>query len=108
MPQQALALANSSLCLEQARLLAGKLQKELPPGPLESQNRAFVNAAFERVLGRSPTREETTACQDYLGAGSKQLANPSRLAPFSSGPAALVPPAADPTSGRAKTWCTCS
>ena len=96
MPQQALALANSSLCLEQARLLAGKLQKELPPGPLESQNRAFVNAAFERVLGRSPTREETTACEDYLGAISKQLANPSRLAAFSSGPAALVAPATDP------------
>ena len=29
MPQQALALANSSLCLEQARLLAGKLEKDL-------------------------------------------------------------------------------
>ena len=91
MPQQALALANSSLCLEQARLLAGRLERELPRPALDS---AFVSAAFERVLGRSPTRDEMTACETYLRVEAKKLANLSVLSPFSSGPAATVPPAA--------------
>jgi Protein of unknown function (DUF1549)/Protein of unknown function (DUF1553)/Planctomycete cytochrome C len=96
MPQQALALANSSLCLEQARLLAGTLEKALASLPGQAHDTAFIAAAFERVLGRLPTRDETSACEDYLRAGSKQFANLSGLAPFSSGPAALVPPSADP------------
>jgi hypothetical protein len=96
MPQQALALANSSLCLEQARLLAGKLERDLPKESPVAHDTAFVIAAFERVLGRLPTRDETIACEDYLRSSAKQFADLARLAPFSSGPAALVPPSADP------------
>jgi hypothetical protein len=96
MPQQALALANSSLCLEEARRLAGILEKDLASLPGQAHDVAFITAAFERVLGRSPTRDETTACEEYLRAGSKQFASLSGLTPFSSGPAALVPPSADP------------
>jgi hypothetical protein len=96
MPQQALALANSSLCLEQARLLAGKLEKELSPQASRPGETEFVTAAFERVLGRLPTRDELNACEAYLLAESKQLADLSRLAPCSSGPASAVPPSADP------------
>ena len=61
MPQQALALANSSLCLEQARLLAGKLERGLADSHEAglSHDTAFVIAAFERVLGRLPTPDET-------------------------------------------------
>ena len=44
MPQQALALANSSLCLEQARLLAGRLEQELP--------RAHRAGARQRICDR--------------------------------------------------------
>ncbi len=59
-PQQALALANSSLCLEQARLLAGSLRMTRivlrhAASTRQQSNAAFVSAAFERVLGRSPT-----------------------------------------------------
>ena len=96
MPQQALALANSSLCLEQARSLAATLEKELASLPGRAHDTAFISAAFERVLGRLPTGEETKACEEYLRAGSKQFAKIAGLTPFSSGPAALVPPSADP------------
>src|SRR5262249_15043633 len=92
MPQQALALANSSLCLEQARLLAAALERQLGGGGVQSHNRAFVAAAFERVLGRLPTIDETTACDNYLLSATEQFADLSRLAPFSSGPAAAVAP----------------
>ncbi len=51
MPQQALALANSSLCLEQARLLAGKLEKELPPRPLESHEQSVCDRRIRASSG---------------------------------------------------------
>ncbi len=96
MPQQALALANSVLCLEQARLLAGELERGLACQSGQSHDTAFVIAAFERVLGRLPTGDEAAACEDYLRTGAKQFANLSGLAPFSSGPTATVGPSADP------------
>jgi len=95
-PQQALALANSSLCREQARLLAKRLVQQLPHLPSPSNDDAFVNAAFERVLGRPPAPDEKTACADFLGMQAKRLADRPRMTPFSTGPASTVPPAADP------------
>ena len=50
-PQQALALANSRLVLEQAGRLAGSLTSEVGTG--EANDAAFVDAAFERILGRA-------------------------------------------------------
>jgi Protein of unknown function (DUF1549)/Protein of unknown function (DUF1553)/Planctomycete cytochrome C len=96
MPQQALALANSSLCLEQARLLAARLNAGLARQSGQSRDTALIIAAFERVLGRLPTGDEMTACKDYLRAGARQFANLAGLVPFSSGPAAAVAPSADP------------
>jgi hypothetical protein len=96
MPQQALALANSSLCLEQARRLAGKLEGELASLSGQAHDMAFVTAAFEHVLGRLPTQDERSTCEDYLRAGAKQFANLTGLTAFSSGPVASVPPSADP------------
>jgi len=101
-PQQALALANSSLCLEQARLLATSLTNDTdrtsspPRANCECANAAFVRAAFERVLGRSPTSEEQAACEGYLIAQAKRLSDRSRLTPFAVGPASSVLPATDP------------
>jgi len=57
-PQQALALANSGLTLEQARLLAGKLEGN----NLES----FIEEAFARVLARHATRQEQKLCREFL------------------------------------------
>jgi len=58
-PQQALALANSQLVVDQARLLAGKLAG--------LKEEAFVRAAFLRVLARPASGEEVKACVAFLG-----------------------------------------
>jgi hypothetical protein len=88
MPQQALALANSGLGLDQARLLAARLRAD--------SEEAFIGAAFERVLGRTPTAEERSTCVHYLTEQSARLADARRLAAFASGPPAAVKPSADP------------
>jgi len=103
-PQQALALANSSLCLDQARLLAGRLTNEQAAARTSSPCRAnsegpdaaFVRAAFECVLGRSPTPQERAACEGYLIEQAKRLSDRSRLTPFTAGPRSSTLPAADP------------
>jgi len=59
-PQQALALGNSQLVVEQAHVLAGQLAAVADDG-------AFVRAAFLRVLARHATDEEVSACVGYLG-----------------------------------------
>ena len=61
MPQQALALANSELALAQARFLAGRISAEAG----ENAER-FITLAFRNVLARPPTREEQTACREFL------------------------------------------
>jgi hypothetical protein len=60
LPQQALALVNSDFVLTQAREVARQLG-----GPDDA---AFVRGAFELVLARSPTAEETAACVEFLHA----------------------------------------
>jgi hypothetical protein len=101
-PQQALALANSSLCLEQARLLARSLTREID-GDFSRSRRArfqsddaFIDAAFERVLGRFPTPAERSACSEYLITQAIRLSVRSGLTPFAAGKASSVAPAIDP------------
>jgi hypothetical protein len=60
-PQQALALANSELAINQARHLAATLRAETGADP-----RWFVSEAFRRVLGRGPGPEETRLCAEFL------------------------------------------
>jgi hypothetical protein len=95
-PQQALALANSSLCREQARLLAKRLVPQLPAQPSASTQDTFVATAFERILGRSPTPEEALACRKFVAAQAKRLAAREGMTPFPKGPVLTVLPAADP------------
>jgi hypothetical protein len=91
-PQQALALANSSLALAQSRRLAGTLTRRVGP----SDAAAFVRAGFEQVLGRPPTAEESAACLRFLAEQSTLLANGKGLTPSLGGPPGPVPPAPDP------------
>ncbi len=60
-PQQALALSNSELTHQQARLLARSLATPTGSDPV-----AFTVAAFEKVLSRPPTPEETAECLAFL------------------------------------------
>jgi hypothetical protein len=89
-PQQALALANSTLSLAQSRLLAKGLSREF------AGDAAFVTAAFEQVLSRPPTAAERDECVKFLGEQTRLLADKGKLTPFAAGPPSPVPPAAEP------------
>jgi hypothetical protein len=60
-PQQALALNNSELVRARAADLARTIRDHVGSDP-----DAFTVAAFERVLGRAPTRDEQSECVGFL------------------------------------------
>ncbi len=95
-PQQALALANSTLSLAQSRVLAKKLSDSTGNVAVEDAPRQFVERAFITVLCREPTEEELATCIEFLTEQAKQLADPKSLTAFSAGPAASIPPSSDP------------
>jgi hypothetical protein len=86
MPQQSLALANSTLTLAQAKLLAKQLTDEAA-----DNHEAFIRAAFDRVLARVPTADEVKACLDFLT--PKEVASQTGAAP-------AAPVSAGPTRAR--------
>ena len=65
MPQQALALANSSLCLEQARLLAAiDWNASSPPRPDPLADEPFIKRRVRARAGpAADTARNTTACR---------------------------------------------
>ncbi|MDX1943855.1 MAG: DUF1553 domain-containing protein [Pirellulaceae bacterium] len=95
-PQQALAMANSTLTLAQARLLAKKLSDSLVNVTSEQASSQFVESAFVRILCRKPTADELATCASFLTEQTAKLADPKSLTLFASGPAASVPPSTDP------------
>jgi hypothetical protein len=62
-PQQALALANSSLSQESSSAIARKVAESLGPQALPA---AFVSAAFEQILARVPATQEELLCLRFL------------------------------------------
>ncbi len=77
-PAQALALSNSKLAVNAAEAIAAKL-------PAVADDEAFLAAAFELLLGTTPTAEERVACKEALaewGAALKtqKHANPAAKA----------------------------
>ncbi len=95
-PQQALAMVNSSLTLAQARRLAEILAKELNTQAASDALAAFVAAAFERILCREPTGEELATCLEFLDTQSRRFADPKALVPFTTGAENPLKPSADP------------
>ena len=87
-PQQALALHNSALALNVSREVAKQLAKE-------KGDPAFVTRAFEHILCRSPTADESKRCEQFLRDATALYAKPEKLTPFPAGPA-VTPPATDP------------
>lgn len=59
-PQQALALTNSDLVQQVSIEIADRLSKE------STDASAYVALAFETILNRPPTAEETQTCQEFL------------------------------------------
>ncbi|HEX8914444.1 MAG TPA: DUF1553 domain-containing protein, partial [Humisphaera sp.] len=93
-PQQALALANSPLAVASARVLAADLTKAV--GPPAEKDAAFVAAAFDRVLCRPPTAEESADCAAFVAAQAKSLADAKQLTTLGGTDAATVTAANDP------------
>jgi hypothetical protein len=92
-PQQALAMANSSLTLSVARRVAALLAEQLSA---RSTPRAFIEAAFERVLSRPPTSAEMVACQDFLESRSRDSKDPKSQSTIASGGGNQTEATADP------------
>jgi hypothetical protein len=93
-PQQALALTNSSLALGQSRLLARQLWQEASAD--KSPQPRFVRAAFLQILSRPPADEELAACQQFLTTQAATFFDTSKLTTFVGGAAPVVKPATDP------------
>jgi hypothetical protein len=73
MPQQALALTNSELVHELGSELAGALWKSLSADE-QSQSGAYVAAAFEQILSRSPSATELELCSEFLSSAGASSA----------------------------------
>jgi hypothetical protein len=93
-PQQALAVANSALSLNQSRLLARQLSKSTDDA--NNDNHAFIQSAFENILSRPPSPDELTKCGQFLADQSARLAVPDKLTAFSADKKAEVAPSTDP------------
>jgi hypothetical protein len=72
-PQQALALANSSLTREQSRSLAERLSRETG-----ADDAAFVQSAYRAILARPASEEERRACLEFLEARSGAVSDRQR------------------------------
>ncbi len=86
LPQQALALSNSELVVRHARITARALAAKAG-----GDSEGFVTAAFERVLSRPPTAEETADCMQFLQQQTRRHAEakdpPAPLDPDGMAPA---------------------
>lgn len=87
-PQQALALSNSALSFEQARLLARRIPQSTD---------AFIAEAFERVLSRSPSAAETAECRRFLTEQEARLTDATQLTSFDGEKSSRVQPAVTPS-----------
>ena len=94
-PQQALALTNSSLSLGQSRLLARQLWKEASSA-VDAESH-FTRLAFLQILSRPPAEEELAACLQFMVDQAKTLADTSRLTTFAGGSEPKIKPAAEPS-----------
>jgi hypothetical protein len=81
MPQQALALTNSLLSLQQAGGLSELLLEELRRTGKPATVANVIPAAFEHVLSRPPKPSEQTACERML---AKHLSASDAVVPASA------------------------
>lgn len=97
-PQQALAMVNSEFLHRQSRLLARSLWERIAQDPAlsGSKDEAFIVAAFEQILTRSPSAEMQAASARFLArqAAEFRALDPKQLA--SSPPAGEIGPSANP------------
>jgi hypothetical protein len=95
-PQQALALANSDVTLNESRLLARKLSDLAAKETSKEPDQVFVVIAYEQILGRVPSTAELTECRIFLRSQVELLHDPDKLTAIAGGAKATVAASADP------------
>jgi mono/diheme cytochrome c family protein len=95
-PQQALAMVNSPLAIEQSRRLARRLDIQVGLENTPEHSRRFLDTVFLRVLGRGPSRSERTVCLEFLAGQASLLGQSGKLTPFGSGQKIPISPAQQP------------
>jgi hypothetical protein len=95
-PQQALALSNSAIVLNESRRLAASLTKELTANGTETGEAAFVRRAFQRILLRLPSVGELSTAEAFLASQSKRLSDPAALTAIGSDQPGMLAATADP------------
>jgi mono/diheme cytochrome c family protein len=89
-PQQALGMSNSVLALNLGR----SLTKKLSEADADASDADFIVAAYETILSREPTTEESTTCRKFLTRQHQLFESPdSRPPPNAAAP--LVPASTD-------------
>jgi hypothetical protein len=95
-PQQALALANSDVTINESRLLARKLSDCVTNQIGKDPDQTFVLLAYEQILGRPPSTAEMTECRGFLQQQAQLLHEPQKLTSIAGGPKATVEASKDP------------
>ena len=95
-PQQALALINSRLAIEQSRRLSRQVDRHIGLENTAENNRRFLETIFLRILGRNPSGPEQATCLEFLTGQTLLLGQPEKLVPFGKGQTISVPPASQP------------
>jgi hypothetical protein len=95
-PQQALALANSDVSVNQSRVLAKKLSELTAKDNAGDADQAFIRFAFLQLLSREPSVAELTACRNFLKDQAQMLRTPAQLTAVAGGAKPAVPASADP------------
>ncbi|MFM7844263.1 MAG: DUF1553 domain-containing protein, partial [Planctomycetota bacterium] len=95
-PQQALAMANSGLTLDQSRRLATELTGRVGAGNQPATVQQFIQAAFARILCRPATPTEEQQCVAFLAEQTQRLADAKQLVPFAGGSDSTVKAATGP------------
>ena len=95
-PQQALAMVNSTVAKREARRLAGQLSAGLPSGDSSTADDLFLDAAFQQILSRKPTPAERALCLRFLKTQTDLLGHRDRLTPATSGEKSTRPAAKNP------------
>jgi hypothetical protein len=85
-PHQSLAMMNSGLTLDHAKIIAEQLAAD---------DNDFVTAAFETLLARAPTRQEEELCRKFL-ADQVAAAEGGAVESFPGGGSAKRSPSSDP------------
>ena len=95
-PQQALAMVNSPLTLEQSRRLAKSLSKEIGEADEPETATKFIRTAFEQILCRAPTTREESECQAFLKEITQEFKDQKTLTRFEGPVQTSVAPSETP------------